>query len=208
MLLKRREHIDDALDRAGSVVSVQCGKDEMPRLGGSENSRHRLQVSHLSDENHVRILTQRMAQRGCKGERVRTYLTLIHYRVAMRMHELDWILHRHDVERALGVDQIDDCGKRGRLAGAGGSGHEDQSPWLGGHLSNDRRHSEILERCDPIGNGAHHHSQGTPLEEDICAEPAPTCDRVRRVQLEVLLQLLALASRENVVDHGPQLGGT
>ena len=63
LLLVRREHVDDAVDRLRRILGVQGGEDEVAGLGGGEGHRDRLEVAELADEDDVRVLAQHVLQR-------------------------------------------------------------------------------------------------------------------------------------------------
>src|SRR5688572_21776347 len=67
LLLVRREDGNDAVDRFGGVERVQRRKDQVARFGGEQRRLDRLEVAHLADQDDIRILPQRAAQRV--GER-------------------------------------------------------------------------------------------------------------------------------------------
>ena len=62
-LLVRRKDRHDAVDALRRVQRVQRREDEVACLGGEERGLDRLQVSHLTDQDHVRILAQGRTQR-------------------------------------------------------------------------------------------------------------------------------------------------
>ena len=64
LLLVRREDVDDPVDRLRGVLRVQGREDEVARLGRGQGGRDRLEVTHLTDEDHVGVL----AQGGSQGE--------------------------------------------------------------------------------------------------------------------------------------------
>ena len=45
---------------------MQRAEDEVAGLGGGERGRDRLEVAHLADEDHVRVLAERSLQRFAK----------------------------------------------------------------------------------------------------------------------------------------------
>src|SRR5258708_19087691 len=63
-LLRGREDVDDAMNRAGHVAGVQSREDEMAGFRGGQSDRKRLQVAHLADQDHIGILAQGSAERG------------------------------------------------------------------------------------------------------------------------------------------------
>ncbi len=49
---------------SGRVYGMQRGQDEVSGLGREQCGFNRLEVAHLTDEDDVRILAQRAAQRA------------------------------------------------------------------------------------------------------------------------------------------------
>ncbi len=119
----------------------------MAGLGGVERRLDGLVVAHLADEDDVRILAQRAAQRLGERGRVDRDLALVDDRLMVAVEVLDRILDRHDVRRPRRVDVIDHRGERGALAAAGRAGDEDQAALLLGDLLEDGRQPELVDRC-------------------------------------------------------------
>ena len=65
----RRELIDDAIDRRRRGRRVQRAEHQVAGLGRLDRDRHRLEVAHLADQDDVRILAQRRAQRVLERHR-------------------------------------------------------------------------------------------------------------------------------------------
>ena len=59
--------------------------------------RDRLEVAHLADQDHVRVLAQRGLQRVGEAGRVRAELALVDDALLVLVEELDRVLDRHDV---------------------------------------------------------------------------------------------------------------
>ena len=59
LLLVRREDVDDSVDRLRRVLRVQGREDEVAGLGRRQRRRDRLEVAHLTDEDHVGVLAER-----------------------------------------------------------------------------------------------------------------------------------------------------
>ena len=66
LLLVGGEDVDDPVDRLRRRVGVQGGEDEVAGLGDASGRLDRLQVAHLADQDHVRVLPQRRAQASAK----------------------------------------------------------------------------------------------------------------------------------------------
>ena len=97
LLLLGREDVDDAVDRRRRALRVQRAEDEVAGLGRGERGRDRLEVAHLADEDHVRVLAERGAQRLGEARRVGADLALVDDAALVAVHELDRILDREDV---------------------------------------------------------------------------------------------------------------
>ena len=69
----------------------------MARLRGVQRDRHRLGVAHLADQDDVRVLAERRAQRGGEARRVVADLALADHAADVVVGELDRILDRDDV---------------------------------------------------------------------------------------------------------------
>ena len=61
------------------------------------------------------------------------------------MHELDRLLDRDDVPGEVGVDVVDQGRERGRFAGTGRAGDEDEAAAQVAELFHDGRNAELLE---------------------------------------------------------------
>ena len=94
------ERVDDAVDRLRRALGVQRREDEVAGLGGGQRGRDRLEVAHLADEDHVRVLAQRRAQALGERRRVLADLALVDDAAPVLVEELDRILDREDVLRA------------------------------------------------------------------------------------------------------------
>ena len=127
------------------------------------------------------------ADRARERDGVGGDLALVHERFLVLVHELDRVLDRDDVGAALGVDLVDHRGQRGRLAGAGRAGHEDEALRLLGELLDDRGKLEVVERADLVGNHADRGARRAPLPVDVAADAraAPPPRRTGRVPGEL-----------------------
>ena len=124
LLLPRRESVDHAVDRARSALGVESGEDEVAGLGRGQRGGDRLEVAHLAEEDHVRVLAERGAERLGEAGCVDADLALVDDAALVPVHELDRVLDREDVLRALAVDLVDQRRERRRLTGAGRAGDE------------------------------------------------------------------------------------
>ena len=77
LLLVRREHVDDAVDRLRGVLRVQGGEDEVAGLGGGQRDRDGLEVTHLADQDDVGVLAQHVLEGVGEGVGVLPHLALV-----------------------------------------------------------------------------------------------------------------------------------
>ena len=91
------EDVDDPVDGLGGVLRVQGGEDQVAGLGGGQRHGDRLEVTHLADQDDVRVLAQHVLERV--GERVRVLadLALVDQALLVPVQELDRVLDGHDV---------------------------------------------------------------------------------------------------------------
>src|SRR6185503_15506271 len=137
-----RVESDDAVDRFRSVDRVERGKHEVAGFRGFERNLGSLKISHLADEDYFRRLSQSRAKGGRKVSRVVSDFTLVDRRAFVQVKVLDWILDGDDVVILLLVDDVDDGGLRGALAGAGWASHEDKAVAQLGDVAQVRRQTE------------------------------------------------------------------
>jgi hypothetical protein len=192
LLLVGREHRDDAVDRLGGVERVQRAHHEMAGLGRRERRLDRLEVAHLTDEDHVGILAQRRAQRVGEALRVDADLALVHDRAAIADQELDRILDRHDVTGAIAVDVVDHRGERGRLARARRARDEHEPAMLHRDVLDHLRQHQLIDRLDAERDRAEHDADGAALLEHVDAEAAEPGDAVGEVDFARVVEALLL----------------
>ena len=97
LLLLAGEDVDDAVDRSRRALRVQRAEHEVAGLCSGERGSDRFEVAHLADEDHVRVLAERGAQREPEARRVGADLALVDDAVLVLVDELDGILDREDV---------------------------------------------------------------------------------------------------------------
>ncbi len=103
----------------GGAGGVQGAEHQVARLRGPDRRLHGLEVAHLADEDHVRVLTQHAAQGLGEARHVDADLALVHDRLLVVVVVLDRVLDRDDVAVEVRVDVVDHRRERGRLARAG-----------------------------------------------------------------------------------------
>ena len=84
---------------------MQGSEDKMSGLGGTHRQLNGLQISHLTHQNHVRVLPQCGAQGGGEAAGVFVQLALVHQAFVALVHEFDRVFDRED-EFAAGVIDV------------------------------------------------------------------------------------------------------
>ncbi len=138
-LLIRGENIDHAVDGLGRGVGVQGGEHQVAGLRDGQRRTHCLEVPHLSHQDDIRILAERVLQRRGEALGIGSDFPLIDETALVPVDELDRILDRDDMALPLLVDLVDDRRQRSRFARAGWAGHQDQSAGPLGQFGDDGR---------------------------------------------------------------------
>lgn len=87
-LLAGREHMDADVARTQRRLGVERRKDEVSRLGSGSGELDGFKVSHLTDYDDVRCLSQSATKSVCKGEGVGAHLTLSNDRLFVSVEKL------------------------------------------------------------------------------------------------------------------------
>src|SRR6202035_2784038 len=114
-------------------------------------------------------------------------LALVYDALLVAVQVLDRVLDGDDVLVALAVDLVEHGRQRRRLAGAGGSGDEDQAARLLAQPFDDRRQAQLAEAADLVGDLPEGGGDGAALVEDVGAEAGEPLDAEGEVDLQVLL---------------------
>ena len=108
-------HVDQTRDRAGRVVRVQGGENEMAGERGLNGDLRRLEIARFTDHDAIGILSQKRAQHARKGQPDR----FIH----RHLHDaFEIVLDRFFRRQQFGIDGVDlaQTGiERGRFSGTG-----------------------------------------------------------------------------------------
>src|SRR5262249_19039804 len=124
--VRLQAHVAQTSDRAGGVVGVQRAENDVASQRRLHGNLRRFQVADLADQDLVGVLTQDRAQG--RGERQANFV------VDRALHDavdlvLDRVLGRDDLV-ANDVQLVQRRIERGRLAGAGGAGDENDAVGL------------------------------------------------------------------------------
>ena len=154
----------------GALWRVQRAEHEVAGLGGGQRGADRLEVAHLADEDHVRVLAERGAEGLAEAGGVHPDLALVDDAALVAVDELDRVLDREDVVGAVAVDLVDHRGERRRLTGAGRAGDEDEAARLHRELGERGRQAELLQRLELLRDHPEGGAERLALEVDVDAE--------------------------------------
>ena len=165
------KHAHDTVDGLAGVDGVQRGQNQMAGFGGRHADLHGFAVAHFADQNHFRRLAQRGAKAAGKRVEVDSQLPLVERGLLLRVHILDRILKRDDVDGFVFVDFVEQGGQGRRLAGARRAGHEDKSGFFLRHILEYVRHAQVLHGRDLRVQLSQDNGVIGALREDVDAEP-------------------------------------
>ncbi len=178
-----------------AVQRVERREHEVARLRRVQRDRHRLRVAHFADEDDVRVLAERGAQRGGEARRVVADLALADHAADVVVGELDRILDRDDVVVPRAVDVVDHRGQRGRLTRAGDAGDQDEAAALHRELLEHLGQPQLLELRLLRRDRPHDGPDRAERQEHVDAEPAEVRHGVRRVDLASVHELACTSAR-------------
>ena len=92
-----RENVEQAIERARRIAGVQRAEHQVSRFRGGDGERDRFQVAHFTDHDHIRIFTERAAQRRAERARVRVHFALGDVATFRLEDVFDRIFQRDDV---------------------------------------------------------------------------------------------------------------
>src|SRR5579862_3903482 len=180
-LLGEFEETQYAVDRLAGVDGVKRAQDQVARLRGGQGDLHGLAIAHLADQDDLR----RLAQRGAEAVRVfvevLAQLALAEGGLLVLVDELDGVFQRHDVDRLVLVDLVEDGRERGRLAAAGRARKEDKPVLLAADLLEDVRQPEGGERRYLRLQLSHDDREIAALFEDVDAETGALAEGVAAI---------------------------
>ena len=204
----RGERTDDAVDGLTGVQRVERREHEVARLRRVERDRHGLGVAHFADENHVRVLAERGAQRRGKARRVVADLPLADQAADVVVSELDRVLDRDDVVVPRAIDVVDHRRERGGLTRAGDARDQQEPAALHRELLEHLGQPELLELGLLRRDRSQHRADRPERQEHVDAEAAEVRHGVRRVDLAPIHQLAVHPLGETPVgDRVHVLGG-
>src|SRR5258705_8210382 len=206
LLIFHREGADDALDGFGGVNGVERRKNQVAGFGRFEGDFDGFAIAHFADKDDFGSLTECAAKRSRKRRRIAVEFALVNGRFFVAMEKFDGVFNGEDVEGFFLVHSVDDGGKSGGFAGAGGAGDEDDAVAQAGDFLELGRQFQVVEVGNAIRNHAHDDGAGTALAEDVDAEAPDILEAVREVGGAAFLELLGCVLIFAEEDFGDLIG--
>jgi len=132
---------------------------------------------------------------------VRADLALVDQALLALVNEFDRVFDGEDVCVLVFVDVVHHRRQRGRLARAGGSGHQHDAARLVGDFLEDGRAVEFFQRQHLRRNRPEHRARAVLLVEGVDAEARQRRNLKREVDFQRFFVHLALAVVHDVVHH-------
>ena len=196
--------VDDAVERLVGAVGVQGRQHQVPGLGELDAVLHRLAITDLTDEDHIRRLTQGVLERVVPRFGVHADLAVRDHATFVLVDVLDGVFDGDDMAARLLVAIADHRGQRSRLARACAADQDDEAALGEHHLFEDRRQLELLERRDLRVDQADDAPDIALLHESAHAKTADPGRRDREIALLGSVEFLSLSV---VHDRAHQRGG-
>ena len=154
------------------------------RCDGSGNG---FQVSHLSYQDHIRVLTESGSQCLSIVCGIAADLPLVYHGFVMSVEVFNRILQSDDVVRIGPVDHMDQGSQCGGFTAAGRSCNQYQATFSAGHFHNLSGDSQILRLRNIERQASHNCCQCTSLLKNVHTKTAYPGNGVGKVCLSGFL---------------------
>jgi hypothetical protein len=164
-----------------------------------------LQVAHLSDQDDVRVLAQRGAQRALEALGVGADLPLVDQALLVVVDELDRVFDGDDVIGPVAVDVVDHRAEGRRLARARGPRHQHQALGQVTEGQDLLAQPQLLGGEDLAGDDPEHAPDALPIAEQVGPVASQPLQLVGEVGVVLLGELLAVLGRRDLLEHALQV---
>ena len=180
---------------------MQSPENQVSGFGRLDRDGDSLQVAHLAHHDHIGIFPKSGTQRLLEGLGMEPDLPLGHDALLRRMDELDRVFDGQDVIGTGTVDQVHQCRKRRRLAGAGRARDQDQSLRQVAEFLNLGRDAELLHGLNPGGNDPEDAHRAAALHRRVGAEPRGVRKLIRPVRVTSPAEFVELSRGHDAGQH-------
>ena len=149
-LLLGGEDVHDTVDGIGSGVGMQGGENQVAGFGGHQSGLDGGQVTHLTNQDHVRVCTEQGVQRVLEGFGIGANFPLVDDAHVGLVDVLDGVFQGDDVLVLGVVDLVQQAGQGGGLAGAGLAGDQNDALLELGELMDHLGQAQFIEGGDVV----------------------------------------------------------
>ena len=192
----------ESVDRTRRAGRVQSSENDVPCFRRRNSGFDGFQVSHFTDENDVRVLTQGAANGFRKRRNVDADFTLVDCTFDVVVIEFDRVFNRNDVTVNRFVQMLDHGGQRCRFTGTGRPGNENHASRTQNQFCNNRRGVEVFERHQLNGNLSQNHRDAASLLEYGNTETRLVAEGETEVRTADFLKFLLAAFRRDAFHQG------
>ena len=127
LLLIGREHIHNTVNGGRCAVGVQCGEYQMTGFCRRDGCGNGLQVSHLTYQDHIRVLTESCPKGAGITDGIAAQLSLVDHGFVVSVEILNGIFQCDNMLFVILIDQVDQGCQCGGLTAAGSTGYQHQT---------------------------------------------------------------------------------
>ena len=159
-----------------------------------------LEVTHFSDQDNVRVLTESRSQGTCEAVYVLPDLTLVYHGLLVGVQILDRVLDCDDVAVLGTVDVVYHRRKRGRLTGTCRAGYQHQTARCHGELAEGSRQGKVGKGRDIVSQKSDSHGVVASLAVYVDSVTESRGGHIREVGVQALGYLGLMLDRGYLVD--------
>ena len=197
-----RKRVDDPVDCLHSVNRMKSAQYKVSGFCRSYRRGYRLQVAHLADENHIRVMAKRMLQRIRKRAGIVTQVALRYETLLVLMQKLNRVFNSDHVPGLMLVEKVNHCRQGRALPAAGGTGNQNKATRLHYEGLTDFWKAKLLNGRYDERNAPECDTKRATLLHHIHAESGKPRDAIRKVELQLLAETCPLLFGRNLFKDG------
>ena len=151
-----------------------------------------LEVTHLSNKDHIRVFTECRTESFTVAGGVTSDLSLVHYGFIMSVQILNRIFQRNNMVRIFLVDDMNQGCKCRGLTASGRPCHKNQASLTGGHIDYFLRDSESTRLRDFKRQTPHNRSICSSLLKYIDTKTSHTGNGIGEIYLPVFVEFFTV----------------
>ena len=184
----RWKNVDNTVDSCGCTDGMQRGKYKVTCLGCGYGCGNRIEVTHLSDEDNIRVFTKCGTKCISITICIHTNFTLVDDRFLVLMQVLDRVLQCNDMMTVIFINFIDQRSQRCRFTTTCRSCYQDQSSLFIYQVNNGWRQPQTFRFRNFCIDQTDYESHGAFLLKYVYTESSMSRDRIREIRLSCLIK--------------------